>query len=219
MTGWIPQTPQSLPLRSVLSVPHHDGGQDHRWLVVFADLLALLIALFVLILSTRTPPVLTPPRNGGAEDAPVLEAIRKPPSLRLSPVTDTDYLGPVLFNALSEAGLSRVVETRLLRNGVLLRARLSAWTRGPAGQEPARDVVAVLERLGNRVDLRIHVPTSLRGSGLSALTREQALVQGRSFARRLQGMGLTRNLTVLLGSTGDGGDWLVDIIVVRHAEV
>ncbi len=184
------------------------------WLLTFTDLAALLLALFILILSMRTPPsfegVLT------ARDRALRPAQASPraPRLRLEPIRDTDYLGTILFNALKQTAAGQQVRMRPTSEGLLLRAPLDLWTATGGG--PLDDVSAALDRVARGLQIRVHVPAGLRGAGLGGEARGEAFGIGLAFARRLRETGFTGAVAVLLGPPARGTGWTIDLVVDDH---
>ncbi len=204
-------------------------GPGASWLVSFADLLAILLAIFILIHSVQTDEVSAGGDNGGETGPRTAEP--PGPVLRLDYGTDTDYLSSLLGNALDDLGLADRVELVVLSREVLIRAPLDVWTDGvgpdlrlpgravrPMAETPLGALAGFLGRLSNRVDLRIHPRTGLRGGRLPAQAREETLKRGLRAADLMMSAGLAHPPGVVIASGGEGEalKWVLDVVVDRH---
>ncbi len=185
------------------------------WLITFADLLALLLALFVLLQSFRVPSpsgsrLLPEDRVAGP-----LESMGEP-RLRLQAPQHTDYLGTILFTALRNGEAGRQIDLRLTPGALLMRAPLEVWTGGQSGREPLRDVAGILQRVTEELTVRVHVPTALRGAGMTRQVRLEALDIGDRFAARLRAAGFQGRVAVVLGPPGGQVGWTLDIVMDRY---
>ncbi len=186
-------------------------------MVTFADLLALLLALFVLLQTFRAGAP-SGPRPMGEIRLAGPTAAPDGPRLRLQAPAQTDYLGTVLFTALRNGPAGRLIDLRLVPGALLLRAPLAVWTGTRGGREPLRDVAGVLQRVVDGLTVRVHLPTALRGPGLDRRLRLEALEVGERFAGRLRAAGFRGRIAVVLGPPGGAAGWTLDILVDRDGK-
>jgi chemotaxis protein MotB len=195
------------------------GGMGPAWLLTLADLVALLLAFFVMMYATQRVEkgdwdslVKSLSQSLRTENVRPLPQPSAPENLRLLDrprAIELPYLQALLEGLRrSEAELADVLFHRL--DDRLIIALPSGLLFAPGDARPvagARERVGhlalILRNVSNRIDVLGHTdPTPLSGAGRFASNRELSLARARSVAAMLREAGYERQLATFgLGSS------------------
>lgn len=187
------------------------GGMGPAWLLTFADLVALLLAFFVMMYasqrvekgdweslvrslsqSLKTESARMPPRPSAPENLHLLDGARAIELPYLQALLEglrrgEPELADVLFHRLDDRLVIALPSGLLFAPG---EARPVAGARERVGH-----LALILRNVSNRIDVFGHTdPTPLSGTGQFASNRELSLARARSVAAMLREAGYERQL-------------------------